>query len=160
MPYSMDELLKLNQLYHAYHRLLQADVDKVNRLVAHIEESRQCDPTPMDGDRIICISLTEGEVSTRGYLEKRHGRLSVCVQPSVIFLYEGNGGSLYTNAGGGSWFNLSEEQFLLQAAYVGKVRTSMHVWGHGGACADGTVQFQAEVFQWKLTDSRFYQQQP
>jgi hypothetical protein len=151
MPYSYDELFETNGSYK--HRLDQDDVNKVNRLVERIEARRQGDPMPMDGDKIICVSPLIGEVSNNGYLEKREGRLSVCVYPYVPFISEG---SLHTNASGGPWFPFSEEQFWRASEFAGHTLAAFHVWGHFGPCAHGAVYFQAKVFLWKVTDPRFY----
>jgi hypothetical protein len=152
MRYSYDELLSINDSFHSVHHLNQADVDKVNKMIGRIEAIRQGNPTPTDGDKIICVSPSAGEVSKRGYLEKRNGQLSVCTDPDTPFISEGN---LHTDASGGPWFPMSLEQFLQNSEFVGKTFTFFKVWGHCGMWANGTVNFQAEVFLWRVINPHF-----
>ena len=69
--------------------VFQYDAQKVNWLCEAASTMRRVDrPVPMDGDRIICISPSEGLVSDRGYLERRDDLLTVCAQPSGIHMNE------------------------------------------------------------------------
>jgi len=152
MRYGYDELLDINGSYHSVHYLNQDDLDKVNHLIERIEAIRQGNPTPVDGDKIICVNPLIGEMSKRGYLEKRNGELSVCTDPSIPFISEEN---LHTDASGGPWFPMSLEQFLQNSEFVGKTLTFFKVWGHCGTWANGAVYFQAEVFLWRVTNPHF-----
>ena len=72
MKYTLETLLAGNKTYDFYYHLHEQDVAKVNRLIDRIEASRagQTTPAPLDGDAVICLHPTEGEVSTDARLEK------------------------------------------------------------------------------------------
>jgi hypothetical protein len=153
--YTGETLIALNTSYHHDHRVTEADVVNINRLVELIEGARQGEPTqPLDGDRIICISSTKGVVSRRGHIQKRQsiGRwMTICTDPYVPFIDE----SLFSDASGGYWI-LVEETDIPSFTFVRKELKTFCAWGHMGMTRNGAIDFQAEVFVWELTHPNFY----
>jgi hypothetical protein len=153
--YTKDSLIAYNTSYHHDHRVTDADVEKINRLVALIEAARQGDPpTPLDGDRIICISPEKGVVSRNGHIQRRNSFsdwMTICTQPYTPFIAE----NLRSDASGGYWVSLEEKDLAL-FTFVGKVLKFFCAWGHMGMCANGAINFQAEVYEWELTHPFFY----
>jgi hypothetical protein len=153
--YTKDRLIALNTSYHHDHRVTDADVEKINKLVSLIEATRQTDPTaPLDGDRIICVSLTRGVISRNGHIQQRNNFsdwMTVCTQPHTPFIDE----TLRSDASGGYWVSLYERDIPL-FTYVGKELKTICAWGHMGMTGNGAIDFQAEVFVWELTHPSFY----
>lgn len=152
-PYTIETLQRYD--VNRSHSLFQFDVEKANRLCKATAALRTDDPVPVDGDRIICISTIEGQVSDRGYLERRDGLLTVCTQPSSVHMDEFDDGRIYTTAGGGPWTGyMSEERFLTQAEYLGKATAAFWTWGRWGSGANKGIYFEAEVSLWRFTSER------
>lgn len=152
MKYTLETLLAGNKTYDFYHHLHEQDVAKVNRLIDRIEASRteQTTPAPLDGDAVMCLHPTEGEVSADARLEKR-SQIEICVYPSIPFINE----NLHTSTSGGDWWNWSEEAFIRRAAYIGRESHQFKTWGRWGPCGNGAITFRARVHVWQLTDSHF-----
>jgi hypothetical protein len=153
--YTKDTLIALNTSYHHDHRVTDADVAKINHLVALIEAARQDEPSrPLDGDRIICKSSTKGVISRNGHIQRRQsiGRwMTICTQPYTPFIEE----SLESDASGGYWI-LVEEKDIPSFTFVRKELKTFCAWGHVGMTANGAIDFRAEVFVWELTHPNFY----
>jgi hypothetical protein len=148
--YTLETLKAINGSYRAEHSIRHSDVEKVNALSAHLEAERQGDPRPTDGDLVICATTNGVVASERGHLQKRaEAPLYVCVHPSTPFIHPGTA----SNAGGGPEIRVREEEL----AYVGKRPKTFCTWGHAGPCGNGAIDFQAEVFVWRIVDtpSRF-----
>jgi hypothetical protein len=153
--YTKDELIAVNTSYHHDHRVTDADVDKINRLVSLIEAARQGDPiAPIDGDRIMCVSPEKGVVSRNGHIQRRMSFcdfMTICTQPYTPFIDE----RLYSDASGGYWITICESD-LASFTFVGRELKTFCAWGHMGMTANGAIDFQAEVFVWELTHPSFY----
>ena len=153
--YTKDRLIALNPSYHLEHRVTEADLEKINRLVSLIEAARQHDPTsPLDGDRIICISPERGVVSRNGHIQRRMSFsdwMTVCTHPYTPFIDE----TLRSDASGGYWVSLQEKDIPL-FTFVGKEPKTFCAWGHTGMTRNGAIDFQAEVFVWEFTHQSFY----
>jgi hypothetical protein len=153
--YTRETLIALNTNYHQEHRVTDADVEKINRLVTLIEATRQIDPpTLLDGDRIVCISPEKGIVSRSGHIQRRQsiGRwMTICTQPYTPFIDE----SLFSDASGGYWI-LVEDKDIPLFTFVGREPKTFCAWGHMGMTRNGAIDFQAEVFVWELTHASFY----
>ena len=153
--YTKDRLIAYNTSYHHDHRVTDADVAMVNRLVTLIEALRQGDPTsPLDGDRIICISPERGIVSRNGQIQRRNSFsdwMTICTQPYTPFIDE----RLRSDASGGYWVSVQEADMPL-FTFVGKELKTFCAWGHLGMTGNGAIDFQAEVFVWELTHPSFY----
>lgn len=132
-----------------------ADVEKINTLVRLIEAARQSDPSsPLDGDRILCVSPTKGMVSRNGHIQRRNSFsdwMTVCTHPYTPFIDE----RLSSDASGGYWLSVQEKDLAL-FTFVGREPKTFCAWGHMGMCRNGAIDFQAEVFVWELTHPSFY----
>jgi hypothetical protein len=153
--YTRDTLIACNASYHLEHRVTEGDVEKINKLVSLIEAIRQSDPTaPIDGDRIICVSPERGIVSRNGHIQRRQSLsdwMTICTQPYTPFIDE----SLYSDASGGYWI-IVQEKDIPSFTFVSRELKTFCAWGHMGMCANGAIDFQAEVFVWELTHPSFY----
>ena len=153
--YTKDRLIALNTSYHFDHRVTDADLEKINRLVRLIEAARQSEPTyPLDGDRIICVSPDKGIVSRNGHIQRRQSFgywMTICTDPYTPFIDE----SLESDASGGYWI-IVQEQDKASFTFVGKALKTFCAWGHMGMTGNGAIDFQAEVFVWELTHPSFY----
>jgi single-strand DNA-binding protein len=152
--YTKEELIALNTSYHHNHRVTDADVAKINRLVSLIEAARQIDPTrPLEGDRIICVSPEKGVVSRHGHIQNRmsfDNWMTICTDPYTPFVDE----SLRSDASGGYWISVEEKDIAL-FTFVGQELKTFCAWGHMGMTGNGAIDFQAEVFVWELTHPSF-----
>jgi hypothetical protein len=153
--YTKDRLIALNSSYHHDHRVTDADVEKINRLVSLIEATRQGEPEyPLDGDRIICVSPEKGVVSRHGHIQKRMSMgywMTICTDPYTPFIDE----ELESDASGGYWIVVQEKD-IPSFIYVGKELKTFCAWGHMGMTANGAIDFKTEVFVWELTSPSFY----
>jgi hypothetical protein len=153
--YTKDRLITLNSSYHLEHRVTEADVERINRLVSLIEAARQSEPTsPLDGDRIICVSPERGIVSRNGHIQRRQSFdywMTICTDPYTPFIDE----SLYSDASGGYWI-IVQEKDKASFTFVGKELKTFCAWGHMGMTRNGAIDFQAEVFVWEFTSPSFY----
>ena len=153
--YTKDRLIALNTSYHFDHRVTDADLEKINRLVRLIEAARQSEPTyPLDGDRIICVSPDKGIVSRNGHIQRRQSFgywMTICTDPYIPFIDE----SLESDASGGYWI-IVQEKDRASFTFVGRELKTFCAWGHMGMTGNGAIDFQAEVYVWELTHSSFY----
>lgn len=147
MRYTLDTLRAINGSYATEHSIWPSDVEKVNDLSARLEAERQDDPTPTDGDFVVCATPGGEVVSDRGHLQKREDApLFVCVHPSTPFIHPG----VASEAGGGPEIRVREDEL----EYVGKRLKRFCTWGHQGPCGNGAIDFQAEVNVWRMVDTR------
>lgn len=153
--YTKDRLIAQNTSYHHDHRVTDADVAKINKLISLIEAARQGDPaSPLDGDRIICVSPKKGVVSRHGHIQKRMSMgywMTICTDPYTPFIDE----ELASDASGGYWIVVQEND-LASFKFVGREPKTFCAWGHVGMTGNGAIDFQAEVFVWELTHPSFY----
>ena len=85
--YSLETLLPINTLYDHEHCLTQEDVDMANKLVRHIERTR--DPlVPQVGDRVR-YTTRYGDFHGNALIEavREDGTLSICLCPYVPFVW-------------------------------------------------------------------------
>jgi hypothetical protein len=153
--YTSETLITLNSSYHLEHRVTSADVERINRLVSLIEAARQSEPTsPLDGDRIICVSPTKGVVSRNGHIQQRNSFsdwMTICTNPYTPFIDE----RLLSDASGGYWISVQEKD-RASFTFVGKEPKTFCAWGHMGMTRNGAIDFKAEVFVWELPHPSFY----
>lgn len=145
--YTIETLKIINQSYDMKHGITQSDVDKVNKLIAIIEGSRRQD-LAQAGD-MIQFTNQFGEYYPNAHIERiRDGQLYVCENPYSPFveLMENKEG-IQVNTSGGAWSYLP-----LNLQYVGKQKKLFVAWGHDGACANGAINFFAEVSVWEYTE--------
>ena len=145
--YSLKTLLSLNTSYNLEHHLTQDDVDKVNEMVRNIERARS-NRMPKIGDRLIYVSR-HGDYTNNALIEKRDKeKLALCVNPFIPFVHF-DSGTISLNVSGGPFTSMRPEE----AKYIGWTKGAFKVWGHCGACGNGTVQFYAQVGLWEYREA-------
>lgn len=145
--YSLETLLPLNELYHHDHRLTQEDVDMANKLVRHIERTRNPHVQKV-GDRVR-YTTRYGDFYGNALLEavREDGTFSICLCPYVPFVGVTAGGIGCAVSGGP--FTVVAPHALYPA---GTVQGDFCDWGHCGACGNGAVRFCAEVPLWEYRE--------
>ena len=145
--YSLETLLPLNELYHHDHRLTQKDVDMANKLVRHIERTRNPHVQKV-GDRVR-YTTRYGDFYGNALLEavRKDGTFSICLCPYVPFVWATAGGIGCAVSGGPS--TVVTPHALYPA---GTVQGDFCDWGHCGACGNGAVRFCAEVPLWEYRE--------
>lgn len=150
MFYDLESLREINSRYCGHpHSLTQSDVAMANGWVKTIENERVASNIgPLPGDT---VRLTErhGDYYRHALIEKvEEGDAHVCENAYVPFLFLRDDGSVGMSASGGAWLHLPTSELK----YVGKERRTFCDWGSCGPCADGAVDFEAEVNVWEYRD--------
>lgn len=144
--YTIETLLPLNGTYNDKHTLTQEDVDEVNAMVKIIESTRS-KTTPKSGDRLIYTDKY-GEYTDHALIAKDNVEESyICIQPYVPFVFPMHNG-ISCDVSGGPFTSVPAKELK----YLGTTVNRFKIIGHCGLCANGTVQFDAEVSQWEYTD--------
>ena len=145
--YSRETLLPINTLYDHEHCLTQEDVDMVNKLVRHIERTRN-PRVPQVGDRVRHTSR-HGDFHGNALIEavRDDGTLSICLCPYVPFVWRTAGG-IGCAVSGGPFTSVTP-----RALHPGgTVPGDFCDWGHCGACGNGAIRFCAEVPLWEYRE--------
>ena len=149
MAYTIATLREINQRYCGSHTMVLSDVDMANSYVELIESTRSTE-MPKVGD-ILQLTNKHGEYFAKAHIEREdmHYGGNICEHPSVPFIHanEDNTG-IRCNTSGGAWCSVD----FRDMKYVGKTKKRFCDWGWCGACADGAVEFEAEVSVWEYTD--------
>ena len=143
--YTKETLAEINSRYMicGRHILTDSDVGKANEYVQIIENTRS-KTMPKAGDRII-YTTDFGEYYRYAHIERvENGQAYICESPSVPFIHKDNDGIL-CSASGGAWCYVDIAKFT----YVGTEKKTFCDWGSCGACADGAIEFEANVSLWK-----------
>ena len=149
--YTIESLKQINGRFTCEHRLYESDVEMANNYVKLIEGSRST-LTPQVGD-IVRYTNEYGEYYGYAHIEKvDEVEAYICERPYVPFIWKKNNG-IGCNTSGGAWKHIPIGDFR----YLGTEPKTFCDWGHCGACANGAVEFQAEVSVWEYThpDNRF-----
>lgn len=144
--YTIETLKEINARFGCDHVLHNSDVEMANKYVGIIESSRSAD-TPKVGDRVRYTN-EYGEYYGRAHIEKvEDGEVYICESPYVPFIWKKDDG-IGCSTSGGAWCYLPLGEFK----YLGKELKTFCDWGSCGACANGAVEFQAEVSVWEYTN--------
>ena len=145
--YSCETLLPMNTLYDHEHCLTQEDVDMANKLVRHIERTRN-PRVPQVGDRVR-YTTRHGDFHGNALIEavREDGTLSICLCPYVPFVWRTADGIGCAVSGGP--FTIVAPKALQP---TGTVPGDFCAWGHCGACGNGVVRFCAEVPLWEYRE--------
>ena len=137
----------MNTLYDHEHHLTQEDVDMANKLVRHIEHTRN-PRIPQVGDRVR-YTTRHGDFHGNALIEavREDGTRSICLCPYVPFVWMTAGGIGCAVSGGP--FTAVMPQALKPS---GAVPGDFCAWGHCGACGNGVVRFCAEVPLWEYRE--------
>lgn len=146
--YTLETLKALNQRFCGSHRLSNSDVEMANKWVEFIESDRS-ETVPKIGDRVRWTNKY-GEYYHYAHIEKidEDGEAEVCERPYVPFIFKRDDNTLGCSTSGGAWNYIPVKELK----YVGKEKKSFCDWGSLGACADGAVEFEAEVSVWEYVE--------
>lgn len=150
MKYTLESLKEINRRFCSSHYLRDSDVHKANMYVELIEKSRS-ETEPHIGD-IVQYTDEYGDYYMSAHIEKVYedGEVNICEQPYVPFIgANSNNDGIYCSTSGGAWCNLPKDKLI----YIGKREKRFCDWGNCGACADGAIEFKAEVSVWGYTSS-------
>lgn len=141
--YTLETLKEINARFKCDHILHKSDVDMANNYVKLIENSRSA-ITPKVGDRVRYTN-EYGEYYGRAHIEQvEDDRIYICESPYVPFIWQKDN-SIGCQTSGGAWSHIP----LGELKYLGKELKTFCDWGHCGACANGAVEFEAEVSVWE-----------
>lgn len=137
--YTLETLLPLNASYDQDHYLEESDVDMANAFVELIERTRTHEH-PQVGDLMVHVSK-HGDYSPRALIEKVHDEsLSVCIHPSIPFVYRKDNG-IGCDVSGGPFDRVK----IPDVKFKGWDTAYFKEWGHCGPRANGSVSFAARV---------------
>lgn len=147
MIYTKETLAPLNQRFiSAHYHLTDSDVDLANKLVDLIEQTRDPD-RPMPGD-IVEFTTVHGDFYPNAHIENVYETgLYICEQPYIPFVSD-TGGKPSFSTSGGAW-----RQIPRNLKRIGTRPKLFKEFGHLGPCADGAIEFYAEVNAWAYTES-------
>lgn len=145
--YTKETLEAINARYCDMHSINDSDLEMANRYVELIERTRST-TVPKAGD-VLQLTNEYGEYYEHAHIEytteDRYGG-NVCEKPYVPFISPLKDVSgIACSTSGGAWANVDPAEMK----YVGKTQKRFHDWGHYGGCADGAVEFEAEVSVWE-----------
>lgn len=145
--FTRHQLKVINGSYHSEHTVTISDVKKVNDTIRVIENSRSKE-TPQVGD-IVQFTNKHGEYYAKAHVERTGNELYICEQAYIPFVsIDGiDGNRVSTSTSGGAWSDIPSN-----INYVGTKKKLFKIWGHSGACANGALDFQAEVSVWEYTE--------
>lgn len=149
--YTIESLKQINCRFTCEHRLYESDVEMANNYVKIIEGSRST-ATPQVGD-IVRYTNEYGEYYGHAHIEKADDvEVYICESPYVPFVRKRDNG-IGCSTSGGAWKHIPIGEFK----YLGTELKTFCDWGHCGPCANGAVEFQAEVSVWEYThpDNRY-----
>jgi len=149
MKYTLETLREINNRFCGSHRLSEYDVNLANKYVELIESTRS-DKEPRIGD-MIQYTNDYGDYYMAAHIEKvTDSEVHICEQPYVPFIYANDkNDGIWSSTSGGAWCDLP----IAKLTYVGKKEKKFCDWGNCGACADGAVEFKAEVSVWEYVSS-------
>ena len=138
--YTLESLKEIN---HANRYLNESVVAHVNKCVTEIENDRT-PLLPTYGD-IVKYTDETGEYFACASVQPADGftgdnQINLCQSGS-----HGHYCNHHISTSGGPWCNVDKSLFKL----IGKATASFWVWGYNGACANGGVDFVAEVNLWE-----------
>lgn len=155
MSYDLETLREINQRYCGHpHILTNEDVEMANNWVAKIQNERIGDPKVTPGD-LVQLTTLYGDYYGRALVHsvEEDGHVYVCEQPYTPFVYVDSYGKVGMSASGGGWSHIPKGQMR----YAGKGKRFFCDWGFCGPCADGAVDFEAEVNVWEyVADNPLY----
>lgn len=150
--YTKETLTAINYRFCNAHYpgITDSDLAMANNYVRLIESTRSY-KTPKAGDRIRYTNKY-GDYYECAHIEYvRDGIVNVCERPYVPFIYEDTFRSgIVCSTSGGAWTNIPVDKLIL---YVGIEEKTFCDWGHCGACADGAVEFKANVSVWEYNEN-------
>lgn len=153
MKYTKETLSKINGRFLSTHICMsEHDVAMANDYVDLIESTRSKE-IPKAGDRIRYTNKY-GDYYECAHIEYvRDGEANVCEIPYTPFIWKDeNGNGIKCSTSGGAWTNIPVEKLK----YVGTEEKKFCDWGWCGACADGAIDFIANVSVWEYVEEQKY----
>ena len=148
--YTKETLTEINfRFCNAHYGITDSDLAMANDYVRLIEGTRS-NKTPKAGDRIRYTNKYGDyyECAHIDYVED--GVANICEQPYVPFIWKNrNEDGISCSTSGGAWTNIPVEKLT----YVGTEEKTFCDWGHCHACADGSVEFDANVSVWEYNEN-------
>ena len=149
--YTKETLTAINDRFCNAHYpgITDSDLAMANDYVRLIESTRS-NKTPKAGDRIRYTNKY-GDYYECAHIEYvRDGVVNICECPYVPFIGEDvNGDGIYCSTSGGAWTNILVDKLT----YVGTEEKTFCDWGHDHACADGAVEFKANISVWEYNEN-------
>ncbi|HJB28111.1 MAG TPA: DUF4121 family protein [Candidatus Blautia faecavium] len=143
--YTIETLSKINARFtNAHYKLTEPDVEMANQYVELIENSRRKEK-PMPGD-IVRYTSKDGEYSSHAFIEKIDENQAYIAEHSSVYIWEGEESDIRFSISGGPFYSIP----LDKITYSGE-QEEKRFWhfGHCGACADGGIDFYANVNVWE-----------
>lgn len=142
MTYDKESLAAINARFLGTHlSLTDWDIDHANYLSERIESTRNTD-RPMPGD-IVEYTTVYGDFYPNAHIENAYEYgLCICEEPYIPFVSDVENDLLYTTSGG-MWREIPRS-----LKRIGTRPKLFKDWGHCGACADGSIEFCAQVNVW------------
>lgn len=153
MKYTKESLKEINQRYcnaRYYMGITDKDLAMANDYVELIESTRS-ETEPRIGD-VVQYTNAYGDYYVAAHIDKvyENNEVYICEQPYVPFIGKNkNNNGICCSTSGGAWCNLPKDKLT----YIGKKEKRFCDWGSCGPCADGAVEFKAEVSVWEYTSS-------
>lgn len=147
MVYDMESLTAINERFiFAHLALTDSDVAHANHMSKLIEQTRDSS-RPMPGD-IVEFTNRYGEYYRNAHIENvEKNELYICEQPYVPFASKISHEVCFSTSGG-AWLYIPGS-----LKRIGSRAKRFTDWGHCGACADGAVDFFAEVNVWEYIET-------
>lgn len=152
--YNKESLIVINNRYCGSHTIHDSDIDMANAYVNIIEQSRTQEK-PRVGD-IIEYTSKFGDYYGNAHMENvdtENQTVYICERPYVPFVGKSNDeNGIFCSTSGGVWHTVP----ISELTYIGKRKKTFCAWGSCGPCADGAVEFQAEVNVWQYIEKDNY----
>ena len=144
--YTIESMIKINPIYHANHRIQQADANIANKYVEIVEKSRTDDKIQV-GD-IIELTTSYGDYFKNAHVENfnsEKNEWNICERAAIPFISSPiKENNIRCLTSGGPWSNVPNNLKL-----ISKRKKEFMVFGFSGACANGAIYFEALVNAWE-----------
>lgn len=156
-------IAQLREKQHSLVDISDYDLERVNTMVARLEEARNIlkAPCPIDGDLVTCFSTIKGKVVSE-YARLQHETSHETGDPLVnVTVHDASVHILSANehiaiGAGGPEYKYPLFDFIHQAEYLGRCEATFWIWNRWGAGPNHGISFQASVHRWKLTEDHLF----
>lgn len=144
-----EELIKINQRYLSSHyEITEKDLKNIEQLIAIIESTRDR-AMPKTGD-IVKFTTEYGDYFENALISRiwENEEIEICECPYTPFFgsYNNEINDITLSTSGGAFHNFNSKTFK----YLGTGKRKFCNWGSCGACADGAIDFYANVNVWEV----------
>lgn len=146
---NIKELKEINQRYlNTHYEITEREKENINNLINIIEKTRD-KQTPKTGD-IVKFTSEHGEYFENALISSiwEDGKIEICECPYTPFftIYNKSKNDIRISVSGGSFHDFNKNLFK----YIGTGKRKFCDWGSCGACADGAIDFCANVNVWEV----------